>query len=43
MCKKHCHGCFHYGSQFENREEHKEDSPLRFAPLYMRMRHRGRR
>ena len=31
-------GCIHYGSQFERREEIREESPFRFSPLYMRLR-----
>jgi len=35
-------GCIHYGTQFEKREEIKEETPFRFSPLYMRLRRHSR-
>jgi len=31
-------GCMLYGSQFERREEIREETPFRFSPLFMRLR-----
>jgi len=40
-------GCIHYGTQFEikeeAREERREGNELRFSPLYMRMRRHSMR